>query len=129
MSERPKVYVAGGFEDKENVRDWMQRLTEEGFEITADWTLHRPLAPFIENIDLCKDFAKEDLEGVANCDIFIFKSEMAGSGAHSELGAAIVLGKRVFVVGEKKNDKLFYFHPQVTRVDTLDEVLDKIVVS
>lgn len=125
MTERSKkVYVGAGFEDKKEAQEWMLILRDCGFEITSLWTRHEPITPYNINSDKAAEYSMEDLGGVAVCDIFILKCDMARSGAHAEFGAAIALGKNVFVVGENREDKMFYFHPDVHRVETFEELLE-----
>lgn len=126
MSERLSVYVAGGFTDKEDVRQWMKTLEDNGYRISSDWTKHKIIGSYVDNPEISAQYATEDMVGVKNCDVLILKSKEAGAGANAEFGAAIALGKRVFVVGEGNTSKMFYFHPDVERFENLDEVIQKL---
>lgn len=125
-----KIYVAARLHDKKRVLDLHAKLRELGHEISHDWTTHKNIKPYQANLKLANDYAAVDMQGVKAADIFVLltNSEI-GAGSAGELGAAIalnlIMGKpKVFVVGEHLANNLFYYHPIVTRLNYLAELLE-----
>jgi len=129
-----KVYVASRFSNREKVKNVMELFRKRGHEITVDWTSHKDLGDrgFLGNEKVAEKYAKEDIDGVRNCDVFVLLTTAdIGAGMHTELGVAILsnilFGKpRIFVVGEHLNNCVFYFHPVVERRKSVEEVLREI---
>jgi len=125
-----KFYIAARFTEKDKVRGIYQLLKKNGHQITADWTLHKPIKPYDKNAEIARDYALEDMNGVIDCDVFVLiASEDTGTGSAGELGAAILsqakLGKpKIYVIGEYMGNNFFYFHPTVIRKNNIEEVLD-----
>lgn len=87
-----KIYIAAAFPEKETVKELQILCKKRGHTLSGDWTKHKLVKPYEENKTLSKKYAKEDLNNVRNCDIFILLSNKEGStGAHVELGAALAL--------------------------------------
>jgi len=128
-----KVYVAARFHLKERVRSLYEKLKRKGYEISFDWTLHKWIIPYEKNVELARQYSEENIEGVANSDIFILLTdeERGGTGMYVELGVAILsyklFGKpKIYVVGEDNSYALFYFHPSVIRKNSIEEVLEEL---
>lgn len=127
-----KIYIAARFERKQEVRDLCRLLTEKGHEITADWTLHKPIKPYEKNQELAQQYSIEDINGVKDSDIFILLSDEGGSiGMYVELGIAILsnlmFGKPIiYIVGDYTSRSMFYFHPSVNRRKNINHVLKEI---
>jgi len=127
-----RIYVAAKFDKKDEVLKLFKILKESGHEVHSDWTTHKPIKPYEQNQKLAMQYSAEDIEGVKNCDVFIFLTDKeVSTGAHAELGAAILShvksGKpTIFVVGDHTNRSLFYFHPSVNRRDNINSVLEEI---
>ena len=126
-----KFYVAAFVGEKERVRRIHHRLRELGHEITVDWTAHpgvfgKDREKYPERV---RGIAIRDMNGVRDCDVFVLLSEPAdGRAKYVELGAAIMSylekGKpMVYVLGQGTHLSVFFYHPAVKRVRTLDEVL------
>lgn len=126
-----KIYIAARFDRRHEVLELYKLILEHGHEITADWTLHKPIKPYEQNEELAAKYANEDIEGVKNCDVFIILSDEGGStGMYVELGAAILsnlkCGKpKIYVIGDKLRS-MFYFHPVVNRRKNINEVFEEI---
>lgn len=103
-----KCYVASKFENKRTVQQYMDLLKQAGCLITHDW-----VAADIAS----RKQAMLDLRGVADCDVFIgiFDQEVAYKGALVELGAALALGKPVYIVGNWSGmqECIFFKHPGI----------------
>lgn len=130
-----KIYIAAKFQEKERVRKLFKLVKDKGHKITADWTLHKSISPYIENQELSKDYAIEDINGVKDCDIFIQLSHPEGGiGVFIELGAAIlsniIYGKpKIFIIGDHNSRSMFYFHPSVKQRKNIEGVLKEIEKS
>lgn len=120
-----KFYIAARFAHKEEVRRLHKIVRARGHEIVCDWTMYLPIKPYGENPDKAERYSLEDLEGVRGCEVFVLIDDKEGTGMHSELGAAIILGKIVYVIGENNERSMFYFHPAVKRRSSIEEVLDE----
>ncbi len=126
-----KVYIAARFNKKQEVRHLYSKFKKLGHEIAADWTLHKLIKPYENNVKIAREYSVEDINAVRNCDVFILLSDEAGTGMYVELGAAISSnlehGKpKIYVVGDHISRSMFYFHPSVNRRKTIDEVLEEI---
>ena len=122
-----KVYIAATFERKEEVKEIQQRFIKQGHVISADWTTHKTIAHEAKQEELAKEYAIEDVDGVSSTDLFILLvGERKSTGAHIELGVALGANvPNVYVVGETDDSSLFYYHPKVKRIKTIDEILSK----
>jgi hypothetical protein len=127
-----KVYVAAPFERKAEVLNLYRILKKRGHSVSFDWTVHKKIKPFTENLELAKKYSSEDIDGVKDSDVFILLSEREGCrGMHVELGAAIMSNVKsgkpaIFIAGDHNSGSLFYFHPCVKRRETVKQVLEEI---
>lgn len=124
-----KFYIASRFGNKEEVRKIIEFLRERGHDVSMDWTVHESIKPFEKNMERAKRYAIEDIDGVRDCDVFILISDEAGTGMYIELGVAIALDKRIFVVGEHTERTIFYFHPKIQRRDSIEDVFRELRIS
>ena len=121
-----KFYIAARFDKRDEVKKLQNVLAEMGHEIVGDWTDHKPIKPYSENHDIARDYASDDINGVKNADSFIILSDEAGTGMYVELGAAIAAnalkGKpKIYAVGEHNSRSMFYFHPAVKRLSSVED--------
>ena len=129
--EKKTAYVASRFAMKENVREIYSKLEMIGYSVSGDWTSHRSVKPYTENQELSAEYAIEDLEAVRRSDVFILISDAAGTGMHTEFGAAIdhyLEFKKpvIYVIGKHLDSSMFFFHTSVRRKDTTDEVIEEL---
>jgi hypothetical protein len=127
-----KIYVAAKWCDRELVRQLYEYLRKNGHRITVDWTSHE----YPDEIDegsvkynaFLTNWAMLDIQGVRDCDVLIalFQEPRHQRGAMIEVGAGLGLGKKVIVVGKAENSSTLLFHPLVTKVDTLDEAIERV---
>ncbi len=123
-----KIYVAAKFEKKSSVQYIYKKILERGHTISYDWTTHKPIKPYDKNVDIAKKYSENELEGIKNCDIFIYISEESGTTLPMEFGAALMNAKatgkpKIYVVGELNNKSPWFFNDLVIRKDTIREVL------
>jgi hypothetical protein len=129
-----KFYIAARFNEKYKTRQIYKHLQSKGHKITADWTLHKSIKPYNQNSALAKDYAIEDMKGVAECDVFVLiSSQSTGAGSAGELGAAILSQikyhkPKIYVIGKYIGNNFFYFHPAVIKKNNITEVLKDLEV-
>jgi len=129
-----KFYVAAYIRQKKQVKEIFRALRKFGHEITVDWTKGSVTTITDRDKDpkRIRGIAVRDMKGVLNCDVFIILSTpVDGRAKYVELGVAIssFLEKGrplVYVLGEKTDQSVFYFHPAVKRVRSLGEILNAI---
>ena len=89
-----KVYVAGSWDDRLEVRELMNVLEFEGHFITEDWTKH-------EDQGLGHEYCIKDIQGMDKCDIFVmFLSGKKSFGKAFEMGYAHAKDKHIIVFGD-----------------------------
>jgi hypothetical protein len=126
-----KFYVASSISNKEKVRDLFQSLEQAGHSVAVDWTETDTVPEAQRNTegDHIRAISRRDLDGVLNCDAFILLSEPPeGRSMYVELGLALAhqvsTGKpRIFVLGTRNDQSVFYYYPAVRRVRNVDEIL------
>ena len=117
-----KVFVTGKAGEEHTAREAMQLLRQAGHEITFDWTTIPHLKPYDKNIAESRQAAILEAKGVLEADIVVLIAHEKGVGMYVELGMAIAKNKPVYVIGNI-TPTMFLFHPIVTRVKNMTEVL------
>jgi hypothetical protein len=126
-----KIYVAGPLADIETVQKVQSAVVAAGHELTHDWT-RGPDVTFEDYGSLpgvSAGLAGDDLDAVLDADaVLVVMSEHQGRGMFVELGAALARAARgdlehVVVLGPIRHESVFYYHPAVQRVSSVDEWL------
>jgi hypothetical protein len=132
--EGNRVYIAGKVGKEGAVRELIAVLEKRGYFTPFDWTTVSLEKPFKDDPSTPAS-AERMMRGAIEADIVVVLCQKEGGiGYHIETGAAIAscfaspfaLGgrrKRVYAVGEGNDRSAFYFHPAVTRVDTVESLL------
>ncbi len=118
-----KFFVSGKVDVEGDVRSVMKALQAAGHEITFDWTTIDHLRPYDENAGACREAAVEESHGVEEADVLIVLSHERGVGMYVELGIAIGFGVPVRVVTDVESRTMFFHHPLVKKVDSVEEIL------
>lgn len=126
-----KFYIAAYIGEKRRVQEISNLLKKHGHKIIVDWTNGPDLSLKKRegNSNMIKNIAVRDMDGVRNCDVFVILSEpVHGRAKYVEMGAALAsfLEKgrpRIYVLGKKTHQSVFYYHPAVKRVTCLDEII------
>jgi nucleoside 2-deoxyribosyltransferase len=129
-----KVYVAGQLADKTAVVDAQRAVLAAGHELTHDWTQDLEFTTdYASRAEESAHIAQTDLRGVMAADavVVIASSPQPGRGLFVELGAALAraemgLLRHVVAVGTIVHESVFYFHPRVRRVATVQEWLAEV---
>lgn len=104
-----KVYVAGCWRDREDLKRVMDEVKARGHRITHDWTTFE--ASYMDRHERNKLCARKDIEGVVTSDVLLVlltRPDYAYRGTSSEAGAAMACrhlrsggGPRIWVVTDK----------------------------
>ncbi len=137
-----KIFVSGQITDLDNVRAVQDRLRAEGHEITHDWTRNetgdKMLASNeakLANLEETGRRAQLDIQGVVDADAYVICTDnnapKAGKGMYAELGAALALNvtqskPKVYLLGSMNHMSVFYFHPSVQKLSSVDELIEKL---
>ncbi|WP_276973751.1 hypothetical protein [Ferrimicrobium acidiphilum] len=125
-----KFYLAASYGRFHEIRQYSLALEEAGHIVTSSWCKGEYLendadllSPQYEH--LAHEVLATDLGDLSNCDALVAFTESgdvsARGGRHVEMGIAIGMGKRLFVVGCCEN--LFYLLAEHSRFDTFDDFL------
>jgi hypothetical protein len=129
-----KVYVAGHLADRAAVAGAQRAVVAAGHELTHDWSQDLEFTMnYASRPDDSAQIAQADLTGVMDADavIVIASSPKPGRGLFVELGAALAraemgLLRHVVAVGTIVHESVFYFHPRVRRVGTVEAWLTEV---
>ncbi len=110
-----KIYVAG--KDLHRAKTVMDKLSEDGHEITYDWVASIGSGPTREK-------AISELEAVRRSDLFVYLWEPDQESARYEAGMAMGLKKIIVVSG--KSDAFFFKLPNVHCVSSDDLIIEKV---
>lgn len=131
-----KIYVAGPLADIEKVHAVQSAVVGAGHELTLDWT-RGPDVTLVKDYgslpEVSANLATNDLDAVLNADaVLVVMSEHDGRGMFVELGAALTRASRgdlkhVVILGPIRHESVFYYHPAVQRVPTVDDWLASLV--
>jgi hypothetical protein len=129
-----KFYIATSVDNIRQHNALRDHLLLQGHTLTYDWTIHGGLRRL--PIALQSSRALAMLNAVRDAD-FIIVLLPGGKGTHTEFGAAIGLGKRVFIHSEDpevfqptEKTSSFYHYPGVTKiVCPFDELIENQLVA
>jgi nucleoside 2-deoxyribosyltransferase len=124
-----KIYVAGTSKRPELANEVMQRLQDEGHEVTFDWTIDIPNEDSMDAEELSQR-ASASIEAVRKADalVLLMTKEMRSVGAMIEVGVALGNGKNVLVAElEQGFSHFFSYHPQVWRAHSVAGVMKQLV--
>lgn len=130
-----KFFISGQIDDADNIKTILAKVKKAGHTITHDWTATDTFLGSaqdkLSNLGESQVRAKNDIDGVINCDVYVLSSDNqnVGKGMYVELGAAIALSEttgtpKIYVIGELNHLSLFYLHPSVTLKKNIQEVLE-----
>jgi|JRYG01.1.fsa_nt_gb hypothetical protein len=127
MNEHRHIYLAGKVEnDLSSVSTFADELENRGHTITYKWWEHDCPKPFLapENYALSQAASLSMEAGVKKSDTFILLAHSAILGAAIEFGIAMGYNGRrdVYVVLDDERSSIFYAHPAVQMMDTIDEL-------
>lgn len=119
-----KLFIAGCYYDRQIVNVKIKEAQDLGFTITHNWTDQEDMN---RSNDALGEYARLDLNGVKSADILIALMdapdlEYPYRGTWTEIGAAIALGKEVWIVSNLKNtytrSNVYFYYPGVKHFET-----------
>ena len=118
-----KIFLSARYSKRDELRAIRNALAAEGYTICSrwldtEWELNTNNRSSAAPPEYREKWAESDLEDVTSCDVFVAFTEESRSnsrgGRHVELGAALILKKRIIVVGPLEN--IFHHHPDVSTI-------------
>lgn len=113
-------YIASAFDNRHKVAAIIKLLREMGHSITHDWTVQE-----VAYTHHAAKHAQEDMDGVVACTDFValFDEPLHPLNTYVELGMALGLGKRIYVIGNFDKDCIFSKLPGIQRFNALVDFL------
>jgi len=125
-----RFYIASSLNNKANVQIVSERLKQEGFIHTYDWTQNKHLT----SLDHLREVGMKELEAVKSSD-FVVVMLPAGKGSHIELGIALGNDIKIYLYSENnelneldKTSTFYHLKGVVQCIGTFDELI-KLVLS
>ena len=123
--------MAGPLAAVETVQAVQAAVVAAGHELTLDWSRGSDVAfdDYGSLPAVSAELAGADLDAVLTADaVLVVATKHDGRGMFVELGAALARArnddlKHVVVVGPIHHQSVFYYHPAVLRVSTVEEWL------
>jgi len=118
-----KIYVAGKYSERDNIRLVFKALEKLGHTITLDWTNH-DIYPNDAVAERLGEFANDDVEGVRNADCLIacLLNHHEYKGLWVEMGIALGYNKPVYIVGEAGDSCIFTNHKLVKKFNNFQKL-------
>jgi nucleoside 2-deoxyribosyltransferase len=135
MESTMKVYLAGPYQNKEQIKTCAAEVREAGIIVTSSW-LNEPHKPTVGPQDLTYEqnqkYAIQDIMDVRSAEIFVLFTEptktIFRAGRHVEFGVAVERGMPIFVVGEEF-ENIFHYLPRVTHFPSWERLRDAMIVT
>lgn len=128
-----KIYVSGPVSDTHTVREVQDAVVAAGHELTLNWSADVSFCQgYASQLERSARMAQEELDAVLAADaVLVVASRHDGRGMFVELGAALAQASRgeldhVVLVGEIHHESVFYFHPLVQHVASVEDWLAQI---
>ena len=125
-----KIYVSGPVSDTFTVQQVQNAVLAACHELTLDWSADVSFAEgYASQTERSAQMAQEELDAVIAADaVLVVASQHDGRGMFVELGAALTRASHgeldhVVLIGEIHHESVFYFHPLVQRVPTVEDWL------
>ncbi len=118
-----KFFVSGKVGSDNIAKSLMKALKDAGHEITFDWTSIEHLSPYDKNGAQSREAAISECCGVKNADVLVIIAHEKGVGMYVELGMALGVGIPVRVVTKDESRTMFFHHPLVKKVNSIEDVI------
>jgi len=126
-----KIFIGGSFNNRVEVRKYMDKAIALGHVITHDWT---SVVTQPDSASRART-AKIDQEAVKDADVAIFIMDDPNypyRGTFTELGMSIAYGKNIIIVNPLEKiaamTNVYYHHPSIIHVKTWDDVVRELSV-
>jgi nucleoside 2-deoxyribosyltransferase len=118
-----KYYFASRYHHREKLLKVADLLIAKKHKVVSSWLWVDSLRPYEENQKESRLMAARIEREIKNCDIFILISDKAGTDMFVEYGIAIALKKKIYIVGKWNKRSLMHFHPHITQIDSLKDII------
>lgn len=127
-----KVYLAGRYSQKEEIKRKAKELEQLGIEVTSSW-LEEPHSPQIGLKELREEdarlYAQQDIADIYRADLVILftvdpETPTVRGGRHFESGFAEGAGRQLVICGPREN--VFHYLPYVRQYATWAEILNAV---
>jgi len=122
-----KFYVASRIKNRDFVKKIHQEIINKGHTFTSGWVNQKNIIPYEKHKQDSSKLAIECIKQINDCDVFILISDENGAGMYTELGIALQLSNqknkpKIYIIGKYNERSVFFFHPLIIRVKTLEEI-------
>lgn len=112
-----RIYIAGQYARKLELREYAKQAEAAGIKVGADWLMESedPNSSLNESTEaVLAKYAQKDYWDIGACDAMVFFAEDQNNqpprgGHHVEFGIALAMGKPILVVGDPEN--IFHYTP------------------
>ncbi len=115
-----KLYLANKFSEIDATKAIADELTAAGHEVVSTWVYGGEDGLSLPEIAWLDDKDVRRADAVVKIS-YPYGSLTKGGGRHTEMGIAMGLGKRVFVVGPP--EQIFDWHPAVLNFPTVGHLI------
>lgn len=119
-----KFYFASRFRHKAKILEISKLLESKKHKVVSSWINNPSLKPYEENEKQCRLMAKKIESEIKKSDIFVLISDRAGTDMFVELGIAISLKKKIYVVGKYGKRSLMHFYPEIKHIFSIKDLFD-----
>ena len=127
------IYVAGKWDDKENIIQRQLQFQSLGYKITHDWTKNECVT---RNPEELGKFAMLDINGVLEADYLVAvmtDTKYAYRGTFTEIGCALGTNKKIYIYCPDKNShcrtNCFFYHPNIVHFDDWDKLVEHLLTN
>jgi nucleoside 2-deoxyribosyltransferase len=118
-----KLYVAGPWADRENVRKIADKVREAGFVVTSNWldVAEAPEPGQPGRDEYLQTQAVQDLQNVMEADGLVYVNSMKSEGKATEFGVALATLKPIIIVGNRENN--IFLNLDIPCFPTIEEAI------
>lgn len=120
-----RIYIAAPWIRKDDAKIVKQQLEQAGFTVTSRWiAFHCDNSAYEHPDGVMQLEAQNNVEDLRNSDALLYMRWEKSEGKATELGIALMLGLKVFVVGGR-HDNVFLHMPEVLVVNTVEQFIEE----
>ena len=131
-----RIYVTAPVADTVTVQQVQNAVLAAGHELTLNWSADVSFAEdYASQIERSARMAQEEIDAVMAAEaVLVVASRHDGRGMFVELGAALGRASRgdlehLVLIGDIHHESVFYFHPLVHRVPSVQHWLDELPLT
>ncbi len=128
------LYLAGSWNERDEMQGYIQKFKELGYNITHDWTKAEDDHIDTRSLEKKQEGAENDISGVkkANAVVVIMDNpKYAYRGTCCEIGCALGLNIPIYLYnpiksGSYATTNIFYWHKGVKHYDNIDVLIEEL---